>query len=92
MNLLSETVTVRDTAFEVRELTMKGLGPILSKMADDPAAAQMDMLAACVHLDGVPLGAASEDLPGACFRPLIAAVMRVNGITGEDNEGNVPAP
>lgn len=89
MELKEEIIEVRGEVFTVKELTVRGLMPMLSKMADDPMEAQLDMMKVCIFdAAGEPVGAEIESFPGAVFMPLSAAVRRINDIGGAEDEGN----
>ena len=87
MQLNSETVTIRDTEFEVRELTVAQLLPALQTMAEDDSLGALQLLKISVHMDGEPIGDALESMPSEVFMKLSPVSMRVNNM-GQEEEGN----
>ena len=84
MKFNTKNVTIRDTDFEVRELSIKQLMPIIREMDTNPEEGQMQLLAASVYVDGVALGADFEDLPASLMMQLAPHVMEVNNL--DDSE------
>lgn len=84
MELQSEKITLRGVEFEVRELTY---AQVVANLKDNDDATLV-MLGLSVHQDGKPLGAKARELPSAVGSKLIPIVTRLNGMTGEDEEGN----
>jgi hypothetical protein len=87
MKLNSQTITVRDQEFEVKELTIKQLMPMLSTMREEPEAGQLELIKASVFMNGKPLGDDVESLPAGVYLEIMKAATEVNDLGGDD-EGN----
>ena len=84
MKFNTKTVTLRDTDFEVRELSIGQLMPLIRLMNDDAEEGQMRLMAASIYVDGVALDDDFEDLPASMMMQLAPHVMEVNNL--EDDE------
>ncbi len=90
--MLQEKVTIRDTEFTVRELTVDQMMPIMALITEDNQAGQKLLMQSCIHLDGddEPIGAALSGYPFVVFTKVMMTVLRLNGMSEEENtpEGN----
>ena len=85
--LNSKEIEYRGEVFEIRELTMRQMAPLLPRLTGDEAMqAQMEMLTLAVYKDGKPMGDAVLDLGASAFTELSAAMMDVGGFGA--SEGN----
>ena len=72
--------------YEVRELTVGQMLPIMSLANDDPSKFQQEMCKRSVCLDGEPLGDLLDDLPFAVFmQTLLPAVLEMNSLGESKN-------
>jgi hypothetical protein len=86
MKLNTKTITIRGEKFEVRELTIKEMMPLMAGLSEDPEAGQMALVKKCVYRGGVLVGEELETFPAGAFLKLTAAVTEVNDLGGD--EGN----
>jgi hypothetical protein len=82
MALKTEKLKLDGTTYEVRELPVKVLLPLSTKMAEGSSEAQIELLGACVAVDGKLLGAEAGDLGASAYMKLIQKVLAVNGMSG----------
>lgn len=82
----SKKVKVGDATFTVTEIKMADMLPIMPRLTTDPEAAQLDMMRACVMIDGKPIGDDVLQLGVKSYMKLTKAVMDVNGLR-EDESG-----
>lgn len=96
MELQKEALTIRGVTFEVREMPISEMAPLMQRMADDPTTAQVEILKKSVYVDDTQLGEMLMDYPGVVFIKLNPIALRLNGISteksDEESEGNVSAP
>ena len=85
MKLNTKTITIRGDKFEVRELTIKEMMPLMSALQEDQEAGQMALIEEAVTQNGIPITNV-EDFPAGAFLKLANAVMEVNELGGD--EGN----
>ena len=79
-----EKVTIGETEYEVKELTIGVMIGILPRLSSDDASdAQLDMLKASVYKDGVLLGDAVADLGVSTYLPLLNTCLSVNNLGNE---------
>ena len=83
----TQKVTIRDVEFEVRELSVRDLMPIIRMLNDDPEEGQNQLMEKSVYQDGQQLGEDFGDLPAAVMMDLVGPVMAVNSLD-EAAEGN----
>jgi hypothetical protein len=76
------TVTVDGVDYSIRELTIAEMMPIMPSLQSDPYGAQLRMLA--LSTDNPEIG---NQVGMATFKPLINAVMTINGFGDDDDEG-----
>ena len=70
--------------YEVREVTISQMLPILPKFGtDEQQQAQVELLKACVYKDGELLGDKVDSLGIRAFMLLVPAVLEVCGMSGE---------
>lgn len=81
----SKTVDIKGTTFEVRELSVGDMMPLIRKLSDDPEAAQLEIMRRSVHLNGSPMGEEFDKLPGSMLMKLMSLVMEINNLG--DDEG-----
>ena len=86
MKLNTKKINLRGEDYEVRELTIKDMMPLMSRLAEDPESGQMELVKKCVYQNDVLVGDAVENLPAGAFLKLIAAVTEVNDLG--DDAGN----
>ena len=86
MEFKSEVVTVRDVEFEVRELSIKEMLPLLKVLEDDPVTGQAEMMRLSLHVDGEPIGEGYDDLPASMMMKLVPVVMEVNNLSGDEGK------
>jgi hypothetical protein len=87
MKFNTKEVIIRDVTFEVRELSVRDLMPIIKMLNDDAEEGQNQLMAKSVYIDGVQIGDAFGDLPASAMMELVPHVMSVNSLDGEE-EGN----
>ena len=80
----TETVTLRDTEFEVRELSIRDLMPVIKLLETDPVEGQNKLMSKAVCLDGEPMGEAYMDLPAAMMMELLPRGLEVNNLGEEE--------
>ena len=85
MKLNSKTITVRGEKFEVRELTIKEMMPLMNALQEDPQAGQMELMKEAITQNGMPVSGI-DDFPAGVFMQLANAVMEVNELG--DDAGN----
>ena len=88
MKLNTEAFTYRGEKYEIRELTVGQLMPMLNKLAEDTSGAQYEIMKMAVWKDGKAIGDDAESLPGGMLLPLLQAVSRLNALTSQSEEGN----
>ena len=81
-----KVVRLGETNFTVTEIKMADMLPIMPRLTTDPEAAQLDMMKACVMVDGKPIGDDVLQLGVKSYMKLTKAVMDVNGLK-EDEAG-----
>ena len=86
MELQSKTIEFRNEVFEVRELTVGALLPMLKMMEDNPQEATAAITRASVHVGGKPIGKDLDGYPAALFMKLVNVVTEINQLGGD--EGN----
>lgn len=87
MKFNSQTVTVKGTAFEIRELSVGDLLPLIRKLSDDPDAAQLEIMRKSIHMNGKPLGEDFDRLPASALMKLMNPVMQINALGDDEDEG-----
>ena len=85
MKLNTKTVTIRGEKFEVRELTIKEMMPLMSALQENQEAGQLALIQEAVTQNGIPIKDVSG-FPAGAFLKLANAVMEVNELGGD--EGN----
>jgi hypothetical protein len=86
MEFKTESVKIRGSVYEVRELSVRDMMPLMRELENDPVAGQADLMRKSVFLDNQQIGERYEDLPASVMMKLVPVVMRVNSLGGE--EGN----
>ena len=83
MGLKTKVVKVNDDEFEVREITIGQVLPILPRLQDPAQAqdAQMDIMMMCIHADGKPLAEEVSNLGLGTYLKLAEEVMKINGLS-----------
>lgn len=82
--LSKKTVKIGSEEYEVREVTIAQMLPILPKFGtDEQQTAQVELLKACVYKDGELLGDKIDSLGIKSFMLLTPAVLEVCGMSGE---------
>ena len=84
MKLNTKKVTIRDEDFEVVEMTVATLMPLMSLLTDDPERGQVDLIKASVTRNGIPIGDELDNMPASVFMQLVPHVMEVNNL-GDDS-------
>lgn len=78
--------------YEVRELTIGQMAPLIPQLADDSksAEAQLKLLTLAVYQDGECMGESVLNLGTSMYTDLMTAVLEVNAIgsAGVDESGN----
>ena len=88
MALKKKQLVIDDINYEVRELTMREIAPIMPRLTgDDALSAQFDMLTIAVSQEGVPMGDTVLDLGASAFTKLVEALMAVSGFDGGQGNG-----
>lgn len=96
MDRMTEIVVIRGEEFEVRELSVRELLPLVSNMSAGTMDSQMPIVCVSVYKDGNQLGEEAWNLPGTYFFKLLPVVLRVNSLDaasdgkGEDGEEGEP--
>ena len=73
--------------YEVHELSVKVMMPIIKVIQEDDSAGQLELIGASVHENGQPIGVeGAEDLGMSDFTKLAAAVVEINGLDVEGND------
>ena len=87
----TETVTLDSGTYEVRELTMREMLPLLEGNDDISGTAMAAKMAeVAVSINGSPLGDAVLDLGFSDFQKIMEALNRANNFSpDEGDEGNV---
>jgi len=89
MSLKCKVLTVNEVEYEVREITIGQVLPILPRLQDEEQAqeAQMDIMKLCIVQDGKALGDKVPDLGLGTYLKLAEQVMRINGLSevGKDS-------
>jgi hypothetical protein len=88
MALKTEKLKLDGTTYEIHELPVKILLPLSNKMAEGSVEGQLELLGACVAVDGKLLGADAGDIGASAYMKLIQKVLAVNGMAGGEL-GNV---
>ena len=86
MKLNVKKIKLRGEDYEVRELTIKEMMPLMAGLSEDPEAGQMALVKKCVYQNGALVGEALEGFPAGAFLKLVAAVTEVNDLG--DDAGN----
>ena len=86
MKFNTETVSIRDTEFEIRELSIGELLPLIKTLEEDSIAGQRLLMGKSIYIDGEQLGEKYDDMPASIMMKLMPVVMEVNSL-GEV-EGN----
>lgn len=83
MNLKSKVVTINGEEYEVREITVGKMLPILPRMnnEEEQQEAQLDLMRDCVYVNGKPVGDAVTELGISTYLKLAEVVMEVNGLS-----------
>jgi len=83
MSLKRKALTINDTEYEVREITIGQVLPILPRLEDPEQAqdAQMDIMKMCIVQDGEAIGDAVVDLGLSSYLKLAEEVMVINGLS-----------
>ena len=85
MQLLSEKVEIRGEEFEVRELTVGVMTPLLENLEEEGGVGQRGIIMASVYQNGEPIGERLNEMPSVVYRKLIPVVMRLNALGPEDD-------
>lgn len=88
MKLNNKIVVVRGQEFDVRELTVAQLMPLLGALSEDPQEGQMRIMERSIHVNGSPVGEGLQDYPGAVLLKLMPVVSEINNL-GDDEEGKL---
>jgi len=82
MSLKSKKVTFNDVEYEVREITIGQVLPILPRLEDETKAqeAQLDIMRLCIAKDGEPMGDEVTNLGLFSYLKLAEEVMEINGL------------
>ena len=86
MKFNSETVEFRGETFEIRELSVGDLMPVIKVMDEDPVKGQQQLMAKAIYKDGVAIGDDYLNYPGAMMIALADAVMCVNSLGADEVE------
>ena len=84
MKLKTKALTIRGETFEVRELTIKEMMPLISALQEDPEQGQIKLIEEAVTQNGLPIGDI-QSFPAGAFMQLANAVMEVNELSDEGN-------
>ena len=84
MKLKTNALTIRGEKFEVRELTIKEMMPLISALQEDPEQGQIKLIEEAVTQNGLPIGDI-QSFPAGAFMKLANAVMEVNELSDEGN-------
>ena len=84
MKLKTKALTIRGETFEVRELTIKEMMPLISALQEDPEQGQIKLIEEAVTQNGLPIGDI-QSFPAGAFMKLANAVMEVNELSDEGN-------
>ena len=88
MKLKSQTIQIEDETFEARELPIRQIMPLITRMQDDKdGAVQLELIGLCIHKNGAPLGSDAGDVGAGTFMRFQKAVLEVNGLNA-NAEGN----
>lgn len=85
MKLKSKDIVINDERYEVREMAVGAMLPMLPRMQDSETQqeAQLDLLKQCVYYEGQPLGDEIDCIGISTYLALAEAVMEVNGLSTE---------
>ena len=72
--------------YEIKELSIGQLLPIMDLIQSDPKRFQMEMVKLSVCKDGAPLGEAAMDLPVSEYLKLAADAMAAHDFSGEEKK------
>tara|TARA_R110000796_G_scaffold73686_1_gene165648 strand:+ start:273 stop:539 length:267 start_codon:yes stop_codon:yes gene_type:complete len=86
MKFNTKKVTIRDVEFEIKELTIGQLMPIVKLMNDDAEAGQIELMAASIYMNDEPLGSEYENLPASMMMKLAPHVTEVNNLDDGEEE------
>lgn len=88
MKLKSETIEIDGEMFEARELPIRALLPMMGRLQDDKdGLAQLELIGVSIHKDGAPILSGAGDVGAATYMKFQAAVLRVNGMSGQVGNG-----
>jgi hypothetical protein len=82
MALKTEKLKIDGTTYEIRELPVRVLLPLSQKLSEEGIEGQLELLGACVAVDGKLLGKGSGDLGASVYMKLVQKVLAINGMTG----------
>jgi hypothetical protein len=82
MALKTEKLKIDGTTYEIRELPVRTLLPLSQKLSEEGIEGQLELLGACVAVDGRLLGEGSGDLGASVYMKLVQKVLAINGMTG----------
>ncbi len=82
MALKTEKLKIDGATYEIRELPVKIILPLSTKMAEGSVEGQLELLGASVAVEGKLLGADAGDLGSSVYMRLVKKVLEVNGLTG----------
>tara|TARA_B110000977_G_scaffold79854_1_gene107112 strand:+ start:65 stop:316 length:252 start_codon:yes stop_codon:yes gene_type:complete len=73
--------------FEVHELAVREMLPIMKIMGEDTEEGQMHLLGAAVKINGEPIGVENvEELGMSSYMKLVTAVAELNGLDASGND------
>ena len=83
MGLQVKTIEINDEQFEVREIKIGEVLPILPRLEDpdQQQEAQLDIMRLCIAKDGLAMGEDVLDLGMHTYLQLAEEVMQINGLT-----------
>lgn len=87
MSLKSKKVAINQEDFEVREITVGKILPLLPRLNDQEQQqdAQLELMQDCIFIDDLAIGEAVSELGISTYLALAEVVMEVNGLSeGKD--------
>jgi len=87
MALKTEKIKLNGVEYTVKELSVRVLLPLISKMSGENIEGQIELLGLAVEVNGQPLGAGAGELGASTFMPLIKRVTAINGMDADAGNG-----
>lgn len=88
MALKVEKLTLGGVEYTIRELPVRQLLPLISKMSAENIEGQIELLGISVEVGGKPLGEAAGELGASVFMPLVKRVTKINGMDADAGNGD----